>query len=373
VAKINFHPVILAGGRGTRFWPLSRQRRAKQLLALDGKHTMIQQTVARLLPLASPARFWIISNQHLRAEVLRQLPRLRPQQVLAEPVGRNTAPAIGLAAFILMNTDPHAVIGLFPSDHVIADEKRYREAMKRGIEIASAGENIVVLGIRPTRAETGYGYIEAGSAFQSPSGQDDALHVRRFTEKPDAGRAAQFVKAGNYFWNSGMFLWSARTLSNALLEHLPKTAALLQQIAATFGTRKFAATLKRLYPKCENVSIDYAVLEPRSGKGEQNSNIVCLPADFGWNDIGSWTALHEHHVSKSQPKDDNLIAALASFMLNSQGNYIHAPGKFVAAVGVSNLVVVETEDALLITTREHAQDVGKVVKYLDEKKLHNLV
>ena len=282
MAKTNFHPVILAGGRGTRFWPLSRQRRAKQLLALDGKQTMIQQTVARLLPLAPPARFWVITNQHLRGEIMRQLPRLGPKQILAEPVGRNTAPAIGLAAFILMKSDPDAVIGLFPSDHVIADEKRYRDVLKKGIEIAAAGENIVVLGIRPTRAEIGYGYIEAGYTFEG-----DALRVRRFTEKPDAARAADFVKAGNYFWNSGMFLWSARTLTKALLEHLPKTAALLQQIAATFGTQKFAATFARLYPKCENISIDYAVLEPRSSKGEQNSNIICLPADFGWNDLGS--------------------------------------------------------------------------------------
>jgi mannose-1-phosphate guanylyltransferase len=368
MAKTNFYPVILAGGRGTRFWPLSRQRKAKQLLALDGKQTMIQQTVSRLLPLASPRRFWIISNEHLRREILRQLPRLRADHVLAEPAARNTAPAIGLAAFMLMNSDPDAVIGLFPSDHVIGDEKRYRDVLKKGIEIAAAGENIVVLGIRPTRAETGYGYIEAGSPFKG-----DALRARRFTEKPDAARAAEFVKAGNYFWNSGMFLWSARTLANALLEHLPKTAVLLQQIAATFGTRKFAATFARLYPKCENISIDYAVLEPRSGKGEQNSNIICLPAAFGWNDLGSWTALHEHHVGKSQPKDENLIAADGWFTLNAEGNYIHAPGKFVAAVGVSNLVVVETEDALLITTREQAQDVGKVVKHLDEKKLKNLV
>ena len=368
VSKTIFHPVILAGGRGTRFWPLSRQRRAKQLLALDGKQTMIQQTVSRLLPLASPARFWVITNRHSRPEIMRQLPRLSRSQILAEPVGRNTAPAIGLAAFILLHTNPDAVIGLFPSDHVIGDDKRYREVLKRGIEIAAAGENIVVLGIRPTRAETGYGYIEAGSRFQ-----DDAFRVRRFTEKPDTTRAAEFVKAGNYFWNSGMFLWSARTLAQALLEHLPKTASLLQQVAATFGTRKFAATFARLYPKCENISIDYAVLEPRSAKGEQNSNIVCLPADFGWNDLGSWTALHEHHVGKARPQDDNLIAAAGSFTLNAQGNYIHAPGKFVAALGVDNLVVVETDDALLITTRDRAQDVGKVVKYLDEKKLRNLV
>lgn len=363
----NFYPVILAGGRGTRFWPLSRRKRAKQLLALDGKQTMIQQTVARLLPLAPAKRFWIVTNDDLRPAILKQLPKLSKTQVLAEPAGRNTAPAIGLAAFLLLRENPDAVIGMFPSDHVIADEKRYRETISRGIEIAAAGANIVVLGIRPNRAETGYGYIEAGSLYQG-----EALHVRRFTEKPNAERAAEFVAAGNYFWNSGMFLWSAQTLADALREHLPKTASLLEQIAAAFGTSRFAATFRRLYPKCENISVDYAVLEPRSAKGEQAGNIFCLPADFGWNDLGSWTALHEHHNAKSTPAEGNLVAGSGVFLLNARGNYIHAPEKFIAAVGVNDLVVVETSDALLITTRQHAQDVGKVVKYLDEKKLHKL-
>jgi mannose-1-phosphate guanylyltransferase len=364
----NFYPVILAGGRGTRFWPLSRKRRAKQLLALHGKRTMIQQTVSRLLPLASAKRFWVITNEHLRREVARQLPKLDRGQIIAEPVGRNTAPAIGLAAFILLRSDPDAVLGLFPSDHVIGDEEKYREILESGIAIAARGENIVVLGISATRAETGYGYIEAGAASNG-----NALRVRRFTEKPDPGRAAEFLKAGNYFWNSGMFLWSARTLAGALKEHLPKTAAILEQIAATFGTRKFAGTFRRLYPKCENISIDYAVLEPRSSRGEQRSNIFCLPADFGWNDVGSWSVLHEHGVATQNPQDGNIIASEGIFTLDAQGNYIHAPGKFVAAVGVSNLVVVETDDALLIIARERAQDVGKVVKYLDEKKLERLV
>ncbi len=328
---------------------------------------MIQQTVARLLPLAPSNKFWIVTNDDLRPAILKQLPRLPKAQVLAEPVGRNTAPAIGLAAFLLLRDNPDAIIGMFPSDHVIGDEDAYRATIQRGAALAAAGENIVVLGIRPNRAETGYGYIEAGVAFDG-----DALRVRRFTEKPDTEKAAAFVAAGNYYWNSGMFLWSARTLANALREHLPKTASLLEEIAATFGTRKFAATLGRLYPKCENISVDYAVLEPRSAKGEQEGNIFCLPADFGWNDLGSWTALHEHHTAKSNPVHGNLINGAGVFVLNAGGNYIHAPGKFVAAVGVNNLVVVETPDALLITTRQHAQDVGKVVKHLDEKKLHKL-
>jgi mannose-1-phosphate guanylyltransferase len=363
----NFYPVILAGGRGTRFWPLSRKKRAKQLLALDGKQTMIQQTVARLVPLAPAKKFWVITNEDLRPAILQQLPKLPKAQILAEPVGRNTAPAIGLAAFLLLRERPDAVIGMFPSDHVIADEKRFRETLERGIEIAGAGANIVVLGIRPTRAETGYGYIEAGSLYQN-----EALHVRRFTEKPNADTAAEFIAAGNYFWNSGMFLWSAQTVADAVREHLPKTAPILEEMASKFGTAKFGASYRRLYPECENISVDYAVLEPRSAKGEQESKIFCLPADFGWNDLGSWTALHEHCTAKSTTPEGNLIEAAGTFVLNARSNYVHAPRKFVAAVGVSDVVVVETEDALLITTLQHAQDVGKVVKYLDEKKLRKL-
>jgi len=386
VLKTNphFYPVILAGGRGTRFWPLSRKRRAKQLLALDGKQTMIQQTVARLIPLSAPRRFWVITNDDLRAAIQRQLPKLSPRQIIAEPAARNTAPAIGLAAFLLLRHDPEAILGLFPSDHVIADAEQYRATLSRGIEIAASRDNIVVLGIRPTRPETGYGYIEVGASEQdaselnaSKNESSDAsarsLRVRRFTEKPDLARAKLFVDAGNFYWNSGMFLWRADTLANALREHLPNTAALLEKIAAVYGTAKFAATFRKLYPKCENISIDYAVLEPRSAKGEGQSRIFCLPSDFGWNDIGSWTALHEHNVAKTKPSNGSPISSSGSFVHNAKNNYVHAPGKFVALVGVSNLVIVETEDALLVTTLDHSQDVGKVVKHLDEKKLHKLV
>jgi mannose-1-phosphate guanylyltransferase len=366
--RINFYPVILAGGRGTRFWPLSRRRRAKQLLVLDGKHTMIQQTVGRLRRLAPRKNFWVITNRDLRELVAQQLPELGGKQIIAEPAARNTAPAVGLAAFILQRSDPDAVIGMFPSDHVIADEKRFRERIQAAARLAVEDGQIVVMGIPPARPETGYGYIEVGETL--PGG---IMRVRRFTEKPSLERAKEFVAAGNYFWNSGMFIWSAKTLTEALREHLPKTASVLEEIAETAGTRKLAATLKKLYPKCENISVDYAVVEPRSAKGEAKSGLYCIPADFGWNDLGSWNALHEHKsAGKKALKDGNVVEAEASLMLNSEGNYLHAPGKFVAAVGVNNVVVVETEDALLVTTREHSQDVGKIVKYLDEMKRRKL-
>lgn len=361
----HFYPVILAGGSGTRFWPRSRQARAKQVLALDGKETMIQQTVERLRPLAKEDRFWVITNDALQKTIRKQLKKLKKDKILAEPAARNTAPAIGLAAFILERLDPEAVLGLFPADHVIGDEKNFRAQLDWGLKIAASGGNIVVMGIKPTRVETGYGYIETGAAMN-----DGVSRVKRFTEKPNAEKAAEFVAAGNYFWNSGMFLWSARTLVDALREHLPQTAAVLQEIAATYGTRKFAKTFAKLYPKCENISIDYAVLEPRSAKGEMASNIFCIRADFGWNDLGSWAALWEH---RKKDANGNVVESDGEFALNAGGNYVYSPKKFVALVGVKDVVVVETEDALLITSRESSQDVGRVVKWLGEKGSKKLV
>jgi mannose-1-phosphate guanylyltransferase len=375
-----FYPIILAGGRGTRFWPLSRKRCAKQLLALDGKRTMIQQTVARLLPLAPASHCWVITNRDLRAAILKQLPRVPAAQVIAEPVGRNTAPAIGLAAFLLLRKDPDAVLGLFPSDHVIAHTKAFQRQVRCAVEIASTGPNLVTLGITPARPDTGYGYIEAGAAVEEAepgitfATHEDVLRVRRFTEKPDVAHAQQFVDAGNYYWNSGMFIWSARTLATALQEYLPATAMLLEKIAASWGTAAFASTFLRLYPKCENISVDYAVLEPQSKKGERASSLYCLPSEFGWNDLGSWSALYEHCLRKGVglPEGANVIESSRSFALAAEGNYVRAPGKFVAVVGVKDVVVVETPDALLVTTRQHAQEVGKVVKHLDEKKMTGL-
>src|SRR5580704_2049606 len=359
---IDFRPVILAGGSGTRFWPRSRRARAKQVLALDGERSMIQQTVERLKPIAKLEKTWIITNEFLASEIADQLPGLPPKQLIREPVARNTAPACGLAAFLIERDNPEAILGVFPSDHVIADEPRFLKALQKAITVAAAGENIVVLGIEPARAETGYGYIETGDL----TGDGRALHVRRFIEKPNQNRAEEFVAAGNYYWNSGIFLWSARTLANAVREHLPETAPLLESIAAAWGTPHFDEVFRRAYPKCENISVDYAVLEPRSAKGEHLSNLYCIPAEFSWNDLGSWSSLYEYQVETRLRGDaeGNVADTGGHMAIEANDNYIFSPKKFVALVGVKNLVVVDTEDALLIAHRNHSQDVGKIVKEL---------
>ncbi len=359
---IDFRPVILAGGSGTRFWPRSRRARAKQVLALDGERSMIQQTVERLKPLASLEKTWVITNEYLAHEIADQLTGVPAEQIIQEPVARNTAPACGLAAFLIERQNPSAILGVFPSDHVIADEPRFLKALQKGINVAASGETMVVLGIEPTRPETGYGYIETGDYTEDES----ALHVRRFTEKPNLNRAQDFVAAGNYYWNSGMFLWSARTLAKAVREHLPETAPLLEEIAAAYGTPKFEEVFHELYPKCENISVDYAVLEPRSAKGEHLSNLFCLPAEFSWNDLGSWASLFEYQIETRLrgDGDGNVAETDGHLTIDAGNNYIYSPKKFVALVGVENLVIVDTEDALLIAHRDHSQDVGKVVKEL---------
>jgi mannose-1-phosphate guanylyltransferase len=357
-----FAPVILAGGSGTRFWPRSRRARAKQVLALQGESTMIQQTVDRLAPLAADENCWVITNHWLRDVIVAQLPGVLPEHVIAEPAARNTAAACALAAFLLEKTEPDTVIGVFPSDHVVGKDERFVEVLAAGIKLAAAGENIVVLGIPPTRPETGYGYIEQGAVLEMLDGIK-VRRVKRFREKPDKHTAERFIAAGNFAWNGGIFLWSARTLANAIREHVPDMAPLLEAIAAAHGTDDFERVFAEVYPECENISVDYAVLERRSAKGEMRSGIYCIPADFEWNDLGSWASLHEQLGEDERSnvvdgEDSELVA------IQSHGNYVHAPGKMVALLGVSGLVVVETEDAILITTLERSQDVSKIVHTL---------
>jgi mannose-1-phosphate guanylyltransferase len=354
----HLYGLILAGGRGTRFWPRSRKAQAKQVLRFFGDRSLIQQTVDRLRPVLPPERIWILTNDHLRAEIVKQLPEVPKKQILAEPAQRNTAPAIGLAAHILQSIDPEAVMGVFPADHVIGKAKDYIKLVKPAFQAAKEGK-IVVLGIEPRWAETGYGYIE----FPQAPRPGQQTPVARFREKPDAATAAEFVKAGNFYWNAGMFFWKASVLLDELREFLPKTAALIAGLPE-FSSRRFAAGLAETFPRCENISIDYAVLE-------KAANVVGIAAgDIGWNDVGSWDAVYE--LQKRDARG-NAVRADA-LIVESAGNYVDAAkSKLVALLGVHDLIVVDTPDALLIADRGRAQQVGDLVKELEKQKRNNLL
>jgi mannose-1-phosphate guanylyltransferase len=328
---------------------------------------MIQQTVARLDDVMQDHAVWVITNDLLCSTIAEQLPDIPRERLLCEPESRNTAPACALAAFLLEREDPETVIGIFPSDHTIGNIARFHMILRAGIKLALSGPKIVVLGVPPTRDETGYGYIELGAAVTPTTVGGEAIpvrRVRRFTEKPDRARARAFLRSGNYAWNSGMFLWSAKTLCDAIREHSPAMVQPLEKIAAAWKTPEFEKVYAALYPQCESISIDYAILEPRSAKGETASELYCLPADFAWNDLGSWAALHEYQAETRDCKNQNVIESENTVQIESTGCYVFAPNKMVALVGVKDIVVVETEDALLVTTRQGSQDVGKVVKEL---------
>jgi mannose-1-phosphate guanylyltransferase len=364
--------VILAGGRGTRFWPRSRTRTPKQLLNIVGDATMLEQTVERLLPLIPAERIWTVTNSEQAAAVRKQLPAGARKRVLIEPIGVNTAAAIGLAAVHVRHAAKgDALMAVLPSDHFIGDTEKYRRIVRAALEVAREAGRMVVLGIPPTRPDTGFGYVE-----RAPDDGQNALHslgfpvfpVRRFTEKPKLELAQQYVASGNYHWNAGMFFWRVSTFLDNLEKFLPQTQAALETLAETIGKKTHERRLRAIYPKLQNISVDYAILEPAT-RNVSEPRVFVIPAEVGWSDIGSWAAVYE--LLAKQPGDN--VMAGPGHAVDASGNFLYSPKKFVAAIGVSDLVVVDTPDALLIVPRDRAQDVAKLVKYLEEKKLAKLL
>ncbi len=358
--------VILAGGRGTRFWPRSRKRTPKQLLDIVSARSMLRETADRLAPLFPANHLWVVTNDEQAAGVRRELPRVPRTHILAEPMGRNTAAAIGLAAIHLAQEHGDALMAVLPADHYIADTPRYRRIVRAAMALASKPGNLVVLGIPPTRPDTGFGYIERGTAIRHKG--VSAYTVKRFTEKPNLALARKYIASGEYFWNAGMFFWRVSTFFECLRRFLPQTWGALGELQQSIRTPGYSRALATIYSRLENISVDYAVMEPAS-RGNGRERVFMLPAKVGWSDIGSWAAVYE---LLARGKGEN-VSAGDSFALDATGNFLWSPKKFVTAIGIRDLIVVETDDALLLCPRDRAQDVGKVVKWLEEKRRDDLL
>jgi mannose-1-phosphate guanylyltransferase len=353
------YAVILAGGRGTRFWPRSRRSLPKQLLPVVGDTSLLSQTVERLAPLVPPERVWVLTSELLRNQTLAQIPQVPPAQILAEPVQRNTGPAIALAAHLIGQQDPGAVFGVFPSDHFISKPSVYLRVIERAFQ-AARQEQLIVLGIRPRWPETGYGYIEFPRVRKLTAARP--YPVVRFREKPKLPQARRFVNAGHFLWNSGTFFWRADVIARSIERFMPQSAAAVAKIAGA-SSPGFGRSLAEHYPLCDDLSIDYGVLE----HAKNIAGFAC--PDFGWNDVGSWQAVYE-----LLPKDKfGNVRRSPVIVGDESGNYIDAPGKLVALIGVRDLVVVDSPDALLICPRKDAQKVSNLVKALEKEGLEDLL
>jgi mannose-1-phosphate guanylyltransferase len=352
-------------------------RTPKQLLDITSRRTMLREAVARLSPLLPPRNIWVVTNTEQAAAVQRELRGVPPSHILAEPIGRNTAAAIGFAAIHLAREYGDALMAVLPSDSYIAEAARYRSILRAALGLASEPGNLVVLGVPPTRPETGYGYIERAGVAAKPRGIA-AFGVRRFTEKPALPLARKYVSSGRYFWNAGMFFWRVSTFLDNLKRFLPGTYGPLIELGKLIGTPRYARALKRIYPQFENISVDYAIMEPvtrmrSAGTGQRKhangARVSVIPARVGWSDIGSWAAVYELLAAKQGAN----VSAGPSFSLDASGNYLWAPDKFVAAIGVRDLVLVETRDALLLCSRDRSQEVSKIVKWLESRKIEGLL
>ncbi len=374
---MKLYPVVMAGGSGTRFWPLSRKGRPKQFLALLGDTPLLAATVARLPPLAKLDRTYVVCGPAHAQTVRKMLPELPPENVLVEPCARNTAPCVGLAALHVARRDPEGIMAMLPADHHVARKAAFRDALAAAASVAEQGA-ITTIGVRPNRPETGYGYLKVGPRMPPPRRTPTKVSRSRqgnlqrslqphkvdcFVEKPDAATAARYLAGGDYLWNSGIFVFRADVILEEIRRAMPALGEQLESIGTALGTPRAKRVLKEVFPGCPSISIDYGVME-------KSDRIAVIPADFGWSDVGSFAALSEVRARDAQ---GNVIDGDALILDGKDNVAIAHPGRLLAVVGLDDVIAVDAGDAVLVCRRDRAQDVRKAVEELKRRGREELL
>ena len=349
----------MAGGGGTRFWPWSRETRPKQFLPIISSHSMVWETVNRVRTLVTPEKIYIVTSSAQLEGLRREVPQVPKSNHLAEPIGRNTAPCLGLAALHIQKRDPEAVMIALPADHFVADRKGFLKTLRAAIEWTEKKDDLVTLGVRPTEPETGYGYIQKGKSLGQANGIE-VFKVEAFQEKPTLSRARTYIRRGDYFWNSGIFIWRVKTYLNAMEKFLPQVYEEMIQLAPFLATPEEEKVLAGIYSRFQPISVDYGIME-------KASNVALVEAGFPWNDVGSWAAL-----GKIWPKDKNgnslpkesRVGQRKILAIDSSGCLIRGEEKLIAVIGLKDMIVVEAGNAFLVCPRERSQEVRRILAEL---------
>jgi mannose-1-phosphate guanylyltransferase len=350
------YAVIMAGGVGSRFWPRSRERMPKQLLKIFGENTMIQDTVKRINKIIPLENIFIVTNKIQKDEIKKQISQIPPDNIIVEPFGRNTAACIGLASVIIHNFNPDAVTVVLPADHIIRDDDAFVGIIKKAIDFAYRSRGLVTIGIQPTRPETGYGYIQR----EEKEIEENIFKVKTFAEKPNYQTAEKFLESGDFLWNSGMFIWSVDVILEEIKKHMPDLYEGLEKLQKHLMKDDFQKQVELVYGMLRSISIDYGVME-------KSDRVYVIRSTFGWSDVGSWEEVYQ---LSHKDENGNYIHGKC-FIDGVKNSYVYSDNNFTAVIGIENVIVIHTDDAVLVANRNHSQDVKKVVDYLKMKKMND--
>jgi len=356
----NVYAVIMAGGVGSRFWPRSREKSPKQLLEIIDKGTMIQQTVKRISNLIEPKNILIVTNKIQKPLVTKQLPQIPPENIIMEPLARNTAPCIELAALFIRRMDPEAVMVILPSDHIMQNEEEFRRILRLATWVAYESGKLITVGIQPTRPETGYGYIQVIDEDNgtNPYFERGVYKVKTFAEKPNLATAQQFLQSGDFLWNSGMFVWRVDAIMREIERLLPELYQEFMNVDEAIGSDSYDQAVETAYRIIRSISIDYGVME-------KAKDVYVIKGNFGWSDVGSWDEVYR--ISGKDEHGNSITGK--TYLHNTKNTLIHSGNKFVATVGVDNLIIIATDDAVLVCKQGQSQEVKEVVDYLRRKQM----